>query len=249
MKVSSRDPRSAQQLSQAFLDNINTYALAAGAAGVSLLALSQPAAAEIVVTHAHGTVAYDGTVSIDLNHDGIPDFRLTLPFAGYHIFKGTLLVHPRGAGGVVGTAGGEYASAMVQGASIGSGQVFTEGKALPMVKSIVLLSCGSYYRDLFGPWQDAQNAYLGVKFLIDGATHYGWIRLTVTTNTGIIAATVTGYAYETIAGQSIGAGQMVEGESVPAEAAPVDRTSLGILALGSQGLAAWRRQETASSIQ
>jgi hypothetical protein len=248
MRNSSKGPRTKRQVSESLISHVNTYALAAGAAGVSILALVQPAEAEIVVTHAHGTVGYNKTVSIDLNHDGVPDFRLTLPFSGYHLFKGTLLVHPRGAGGVIGTAGG-FASRMVQGASIGSGQVFTEGKALPLVKSVVLASCGSYYRNLFGPWQDAQNCFLGVSFLIEGATHYGWIRLTVTTNTGSIAATVTGYAYETIAGQGIKAGQMVEEASAPAEPAPLAKASLGILALGSQGMELWRREESLLAAQ
>jgi hypothetical protein len=246
MRVSSRAPRSSQQLSPTLLHKVNAYTLAAGAAGVSVFALSQPAVAEIVVTHAHGTVAYHGTVSIDFNHDGVPDFRLTLPSSGYHLFHATLQVRPRGAGGVIGTAKG-YASAMAQGASIGPGQVFTEGMAVPMVKTLALRSCGSYYRDLFGPWQDAQNSFLGVRFLIDGATHYGWIRLTVTTDTGFIVPTVTGYAYETIPGESIRAGQMVEDDSVPAEKSPAANGSLGMLALGSQGVGLWRKEPALSA--
>jgi hypothetical protein len=53
---------------------LNSYALAAGAAGVSLLALAQPADAEVVYTPANVTVSRNGSYKLDLNNDGIVDF-------------------------------------------------------------------------------------------------------------------------------------------------------------------------------
>jgi hypothetical protein len=52
------------------------YALAASAAGVSALALSQPAAARIVYTPIHHVIGKNASFYIDLNHDGIADFLL-----------------------------------------------------------------------------------------------------------------------------------------------------------------------------
>ena len=55
---------------------------------------------------------------------------------------------------------------------------------------------------------DPKDRYVGVRFLIGGQTHYGWIRLTVTTSTEEAARElrITGYAYETLANKPILAG-------------------------------------------
>jgi hypothetical protein len=227
---------------------VNAYALAAGAAGVAVIALGQSAEADIVVTHAHGNVPINKYVSIDLNHDGIPDFRFTISFSGYHFFGGTLRVRPQGAGGLMATAGG-YAAVLSQGASIGSGQAFTAGKPIRMARTAGFDYNSVYSRNFFGPWDNVQNRFLGVEFLIGGATHYGWVRVTVSDAHIPMTATVTGYAYETIAGQSIQAGQMIEQASAPVESVPFAKPSLGLLALGSQGLELWRRESLLLSAQ
>src|SRR5215469_10353745 len=50
---------------------------AAGAAGLGMLATVQPAQADIIYTPAHTTIAPNTSLALDLNHDGIADFRLT----------------------------------------------------------------------------------------------------------------------------------------------------------------------------
>ena len=61
-----------------------------------------------------------------------------------------------------------------------------------------------------GNWFDV-TAYLGLQFLINGETHYGWAAVDVVFDTSqrpwTFSATLTGYAYETVAGQSIAAGR------------------------------------------
>ena len=63
-------------------------------------------------------------------------------------------------------------------------------------------------RNVVGRWgNDPQNRYLGVKFLINGQTHFGWVRLTVKSDKLLsITATITGYAYETVPNKPIFAG-------------------------------------------
>jgi hypothetical protein len=79
------------------------------------------------------------------------------------------------------------------------------------------------------------NRYLGVKFLIKGETHYGWVRMTVNAP-GSTTGTITGYAYETIANKRVSAGES-SGSADDTEAQDSTRgASLGILALGSGGL-------------
>jgi hypothetical protein len=62
-------------------------------------------------------------------------------------------------------------------------------------------------------------------------------------------ATLTGYAYETVAGQTIQAGQMVDRAAAKVESAPQRTPSLGMLALGSEGLELWRRDDSLLTAQ
>ncbi len=66
-------PRKTAVLSASLQHNLNAYAIAAGAAGVSLLALAQPAEGKIVYTPVHENAV---GVDLDLNHDGTADFRI-----------------------------------------------------------------------------------------------------------------------------------------------------------------------------
>ena len=82
-----------------------------------------------------------------------------------------------------------------------------------------------------GPWLDVVNHYLGVNFQVNGQTHYGWARLSVLLHCGrgggcTFVVTLTGYAYETIPGKSINAGQtsgLADGfEAIPDLGSPDD---------------------------
>jgi hypothetical protein len=76
MRRSTR-PREAVSLSKSVQHQVNMYALAASAAGVNMLALSQSADAKIVYTPAHHLMRVNQSYNLDLNHDGTTDFRLT----------------------------------------------------------------------------------------------------------------------------------------------------------------------------
>jgi hypothetical protein len=58
-----------------------------------------------------------------------------------------------------------------------------------------------------GAWQNVTNHYLGIRFKINGQAHYGWARLTVLEGRFGPIITLTGYAYESVAGAPIVAGQ------------------------------------------
>lgn len=53
---------------------LNSYALAASAAGVGVLVLAEPAEGKIVYTPAHVKIGYNSEYNLDINHDGITDF-------------------------------------------------------------------------------------------------------------------------------------------------------------------------------
>src|SRR5215471_858007 len=82
MKRSSR-PRATVELSKSLNHQLNTYALAAGAAGVTALCSPQAAQAKIVYTPAHMNIPLNIYVLLDLNHDGIPDFTLHNVYTHY----------------------------------------------------------------------------------------------------------------------------------------------------------------------
>jgi hypothetical protein len=110
-----------------------------------------------------------------------------------------------------------------------------------------------------GKWANVKDRYLGLKFQIDGKTHYGWPRLSVQLQQQNfqITATLTGYAYETVPHKRIRAGQSAGADEVttssgsarlrghPTAAKPVSHdsqpASLGQLALGAAVISPWRR--------
>jgi hypothetical protein len=61
---------------QSFNHHLKMYALAAGAAGVGMLALGQAAQAKIIYSKTHHVIGRNGTLMLDLNHDGTVDFTI-----------------------------------------------------------------------------------------------------------------------------------------------------------------------------
>jgi len=85
-----------------------------------------------------------------------------------------------------------------------------------------------------GQWQNISSRhFLGVKFLINGETHFGWLRFSMA---NAIGATLTGYAYETFANKPIIAGVGNDGKMLPATHPQHPAGSLGRLAAGAAGL-------------
>jgi hypothetical protein len=89
-----------------------------------------------------------------------------------------------------------------------------------------------------GPWLDVKNRYVGFAFFINGEEHFGWARLSVSKFLFNNTARITGYAYETISGKPITAGDEGDGREASTQA-----SALGSLALGTQGLNLWRRED------
>lgn len=232
---------------------IATYAAAAGAAGVSLLALASPAKAEIVYTAANIRIpqgpAGEG-INIDLNHDGTTDFFMWIwSYADFGPTYVDLFLYARNrANGAEGGAAG-FALRLGSGATIGPSQKFAEahrsfGIGLVDMK-VEYFGTGNQKASFCkGPWAKAnKNGYLGLMFDISGEKHYGWIRLTTGAciGGGRLDAIITGYAYNTEPGQPIFAGEGAPG----ADASTVrpESGTLGQLALGSLGLDLERRRE------
>jgi hypothetical protein len=241
---SAPQPRKTFKISDSLNRQLNSYALVASAAGVSVLALARASEAKVVYTETHQVTHARVPLYIDLNHDGINDFVLrTIYYAGTSGFEMGLDASGCRNNAVAGKrfSDGSYffsaASALPAGARIGSEREFPVRfpfMAVEDFKRNVRTSSG--YSDL-GPWagkgKGVSNRYLGLKFVIHGKVHYGWARLSVTLGHhrqyDDVSATLTGYAYETVPNKPIIAGQ-TKGPDVIA----VQPETLGELARGKK---------------
>jgi hypothetical protein len=238
MKQHLRRSETPSNLSPSSQRRLASYALAAGAAGVGVLASAGQLQAEIVYTPTQTKIHQNGQTfgfQLDLNGDGITDFELANWVFGA---EGWNLVHGAVTGNhVVGS--GIYAFALAPGANIGPAGPFAHPPRSAEATSMARWSDFSNFLSSHGPWKNTRNRYLGFKFLINGAVHFGWARLSVDTDTMLL----TGYAYETVANKAIVAGQTSGSDQATSAtpAPPVTGATLGRLAQGAAGLFAWRR--------
>jgi hypothetical protein len=241
---------SAEPLSLLLSRNLNAYTLAAGAAGVGLLALTQPAGAEVVYTPAHVNLSGSrAAYALDVNNDGVADFGFNLnniPSFGDDLQVGEGKDGPSPNGFLFSAVGG-FPAVLNLGNAIGPGASFYG----------CVGSCGNVYMATLwkggsnGAWLNVTNRYLGLKFYAGKDTYYGWARMSVHVKGIEISARLTGYAYETIPNHGIRAGQtsgtfekpvygdvksIAESSASPVSPAPQPVVTLGMLAMGSPGI-------------
>ena len=252
--------------------HLHMYALAASAAGVSLLALAQPSEADIIYTPANVTIGPNQRYNLDLTGDGTIDFTIknhavgTATFWGLGQFSGSLFVQ-RPAGNAVaghrvysGFKAFPWAYALNSGMRVSKEDRHFAGARATMAWTVFESWRTSASARRGGSWisggegYGVSNRYLGLKFKINGQVHYGWARLSMY-SWGTWTATLTGYAYETIPNKPIKAGQEQEGEDSVGQADPAaltqpDQTpaTLGRLARGAQAVRLWRRRQEGQSL-
>ena len=192
------------------------YVNAATAAGVGLMALSQPAEAKIVYTATHQVIGPNTTYQLDLNNDGKTDFT----FQNLQLDSSELLYLASQAkqNGVYGFSfrSVPYAHAPKAGIRIGPNARFVYGNRVFMIDGNATQAC-------HGTWNNVKHHYLGLKFLVGQNAHYGWARLNVTCEPSQfkIKAVLTGYAYQTKANKAIVTGDTGAGASLGRLAAGV----------------------------
>ena len=236
-------------LPESLCHRLNSYALAASAAGVSVLALASASEAKVVYTETHQVTRARVPLFIDLNHDGIKDFVLrTTYYRGSYFEVGLDASGYRNINNAV--AGRRFshssyflsaASALRAGARIGPKRKFPVHH--PFMAVEFFNGDRSQYSDL-GPWaakgKGVRNRYLGLKFVVHGEVHYGWAKLSVTLGhrrqTDDVIGTLTGYAYETIPNKAI-----VAGKTKGTDVVTVQPTSLGHLARGAPAIPVWKK--------
>jgi hypothetical protein len=209
------------------------YAVSAGSAAGGLLLTGSQANAQIVYTPAHKTItcglgACSHTIYIDLNHDGLQDFQLSVNYSAVLHWDEMAARGNHAEQGEIGQ--GYYGSAFVfpLGARIGrAGQYFRTA-------AFMAVNCRSASSRCSTAWENQTEKFLGLKFNLSDGVHWGWAEVTTRTSTSSMTLHLEGYADESVPGEKISAGQL-NGEGVSGAG------SLGLLALGAPGLEYWRQ--------
>jgi len=201
------------------------YVLAAGAA----LAGTPASQAKVVFTASNAIVdAPHDTLNIDLDNDGQTDVVLTASYVYTDGLSYQSIMATAHNGNAVITSAKRpfpFALALTKGTPIGSSDAskfFRQGA----------LERGPFQVQNMGYFLNMRNRYLGVRFLINGQTHFGWIGFRhVKGGKGLYAeALLGGWAYETIPDKAIKAGD--EGTQDTDSLEYRKPTSLQLLAMG-----------------
>ena len=253
------------KLSESLCKRLNLYAATTGAACVGMLTVTPPASAQVVYTPAHIVIGSGNSYFLDLGSYGFTFSnkaeRLTVAANfGFTCYADCLSTLASNAVEVK-SSKSLLPLALSRGAEIGSSKAFHF--ALYGLMADVNTS------GKFGNFVNVKNRYLGFTFYNCGRNpsdhyNYGWARFTVhvNPNNDDMSVLLSGYAYESRPNVPIRAGQMSgtaddpvyapetndpESDSgVRSEPEPISQTvqqaPLGLLALGAQGLAFWRRE-------
>jgi hypothetical protein len=238
-------PRKSAHLSESVHRRLSMYALAATAAGVGALPLASPAEAKIMYTPAKVSINPGSHILLDLNHDGTVDFTLKDSLHTDTGYPNSLTVAPAQPGNAVWQTSTGFiipwrAVALLAGSRVGANKYFHTAPNFMVFGNTTGRGGGAHCHGR--GWKHAVNKYLGLRFSIQGETHYGWARLNVrctVARKATISGTLTGYAYETVANKAIITGK-TKGPDVVIESA-----TLGHLAQGAAANSNWRVKHTA----
>lgn len=138
----------------------------------------------------------DRIYEIDVDGNGAPDYRVVARY-------GDIMFAPL-AGNKVAAEAGHVMSPLERGFPI-SGDLPSPFEWATGTQSMVSLRVESWDPvPATGPWVVTTNGYAGFAFGVDGATNYGWARMTVV---GLVSVTLHDWAYETRPGVAIEAGR------------------------------------------
>jgi hypothetical protein len=255
-----RRVKSPTRLSEPLGQKLNAYGLAAGAAGVAVLACAMPAEGAPVcktlstgLHHSNYFPLYlPGTTAAPFNIVQTTNSQL-VTFTSYSIFSAFWwnrgFFTPNSAAAKALLAPNGLPADVASGAEIGPGGNFGKGGSYGMLftygrgRVFSVIGGGTKLKHR-GNLNFSQDNYIGFEFSQAGAVHYGWARLSVSVIDGahnkarLTVLSILGYGYESTANTAIGAGSCGAAEESDLNAQPATSrdsygASLGMLALGS----------------
>jgi hypothetical protein len=203
---------------------LTAYAPAAGAAGVGVLALAQPAEADIIVKSAN--------IVINSSH---PNETLTI--VGSHRLNFHFYIPPFGMPSTAISVAGEGASVLCTIPGPFVIHLYAGGPIGPPAGSSPFIPFGLFF---FGSW-GSRPGYMGFDF----ANRFGWAKMTF--NPFRTSALLTEFAYNTVPGQAIFAGLTTVPEPGTAALALLALGALGLSALRGRKRSAVSSQPPANA--
>lgn len=194
-------------------------------AGTLIAAGSTSSNAQVIYTDVtpDATVTTGNAYNLDMDNDGTVDFQIAIAHATYTSSSGgfTLqydygLIAPSDPTSAVDTTtiavGSTYTTFGAKGHNlndpIASTNAWEDGAA--SAYQLLGIAFGAPYSALnYGDFLGVTDKYIGLRFQIAGADHYGWVRLDV--NSTMTSFTVKDYAYDGTAGTTILCGAMPTG--------------------------------------
>jgi len=158
---------------------------------------------------------------LDLNNDGIEDFGIyTNYWSSTSVCKrcapysSSVGINSWNGGSGVAVKFAGNAPALTQGSEIGASLTWDwESEYRSDVLSVSYTDCSvnyfgqcTKYSGNSGKWSSGSDGYLGLAFIIDNQTYYGWIRLSVQVTSTQASCKILDYAVNSAPGQSISAG-------------------------------------------
>ena len=185
---------------------LNNYAAAVGT-----IAAAGSASAQVVYVDINpDTVVHDSIVyNLDFDNNGQPELRFeTVTYQGSSdiIYFATVNVLGNTTNATLGSL---YASSYPFPFSMNNGDSIsgTNTNWQPASVNATQYLGAVYGTYTYANWLGVNDKFLGVRFRIGANTHYGWVRLSV--SSGADTITIKDYAYQTLPGVGITAGQLV----------------------------------------
>jgi hypothetical protein len=246
MKTKKRvSTRKSRPLPEGVNKRLTAYALAAGAAGGGVLALAEPARADIITVTGPGSIGVNSSKFLTINGNDVLMFSnfgvcsINPSNPSCHGFVAARAASP-GAGILVHSIHNLTNPPLVKGYKIGPGGSFAGAASLVLLIRCESLVTGVCERIESSAWLN-KSGYVGFKFLSKGQTHFGWAHVGVG-RTGpphsLFSASISKWAYDTVPDQTIEAGQT---SAIP------EPGTLSLLALGAAGLAVLRKRKRSAA--
>jgi len=262
--------RTAVALAEPLSKSLNAYALAAAAAGVTVLACATPAEGTPICKNLTGQVFQTNTFPFSPSGQIIPPFNIAQTTFNYFmsttgistwIWWNRGFFTPNTVRAEVLLGASNFPADLAYGAQIGPGGQFGKGRSYGLLftygKGNFSFAGGGTKLKHRGHMSFEQDNYVGFQFSQSGSLHYGWLRLGLSVlDTDSVqrggpppkhtSIHLLSYGYEATPNTAIAAGSCTAdapSSGGPLQLLPSDSAgpSLGMLALGSPGLTRWRK--------